>query len=155
MHLIVYVSECEIPAAGLQGALESIAESSCSHNDAAGITGVLLCEYHHFLQVLEGEETALRALMQRIERDPRHRDIVVLVDREIEGRAFPDWSLEPFFIDNPGLLNASTLQHLRDVYLEHCDLNAGDLVSFLKRIVDEIDDFMILRKSDRTKNLPP
>ncbi|MFD0988279.1 BLUF domain-containing protein [Methyloligella solikamskensis] len=155
MHLIVYVSDCAVPDGELKNTLEEVDADSRRNNAAADLTGVLFCENRHFLQVLEGEEDALRAAMARIEKDHRHRNIEILVDQSIESRSFPDWSLDTFFIDDPELLTPETLRSLRDIYFKHFELDARDLVAFLKRIIDEIDSFKILHRPNTTNDVPP
>ena len=155
MHLIVYVSDCAVPNGALKDTLEEIVAESRRENAVAGITGPLFCENRHFLQVLEGEEDALRNLMARIKRDPRHRNIEILVDQPVQSRSFPDWFLDTFFIDDPKLLTPQTLWSLRDIYFKHFEPDAGDLVAFLKRIIDEIDSFKILHCPDTSKDAPP
>ena len=45
------------------------------------------------MQVLEGEEPTVRGLYRRIETDPRHRGLIVLLDGNQDTRQFPDWSM--------------------------------------------------------------
>ena len=47
-------------------------------NPALGITGALLFDGERFCQLMEGGEPELRALMRRIEADPRHSRIKLL-----------------------------------------------------------------------------
>ena len=35
----------------------------------------------------------MQALLDRIKRDPLHSSILVLLDGDVESRAFPDWSM--------------------------------------------------------------
>lgn len=63
------------------------------HNAISGITGMLLYKDRRFLQVLEGDEAAVRATYARIERDPRHRDLVLLITDEQQQREFAEWSM--------------------------------------------------------------
>jgi hypothetical protein len=46
-----------------------------------------------FLQVLEGEPSVLDATYQRILADPRHTNLRRLLDVEVPGPLFPDWSM--------------------------------------------------------------
>ena len=62
-------------------------------NAIDGITGLLIFNGTHFLQVLEGAPDALDELLERIRRDSRHSDVEVREERPIEGRSFPDWSM--------------------------------------------------------------
>ena len=72
--------------------LEILAQSR-TRNAEAGITGMLLYKDGNFMQVLEGEEQAVRDLYARIRRDPRHLGIVTLVEGQRESRCFGDWSM--------------------------------------------------------------
>lgn len=62
-------------------------------NQALGITGLLLYKSGNFLQILEGESSTLRDILQKIELDPRHRGFLTIFKRNIEEREFPDWSM--------------------------------------------------------------
>ncbi len=46
-----------------------------------------------FFQVLEGEETAVRAMVASVRRDPRSTNLQVLIEGLTEQRLFPDWSM--------------------------------------------------------------
>jgi len=72
--------------------LELLATSR-RNNERSGITGILLYKERRFLQVLEGNEAAVRETYARIERDPRHRDLVLLITDEQREREFADWSM--------------------------------------------------------------
>jgi hypothetical protein len=74
-------------------ALEALADAAQRHNAAHGITGVLLPFEGHFLQALEGRAAAVQPLFERISRDPRHHDVVLLSVDQIEARRFPASSM--------------------------------------------------------------
>ncbi len=63
------------------------------NNSALGITGMLLYKDGNFMQVLEGEEEAVRKLYAKIEGDPRHNGTIPLLRGHQEKRQFPDWSM--------------------------------------------------------------
>jgi hypothetical protein len=62
-------------------------------NKAAGITGALLLTGDWFVQVLEGEEAAVRDLYGRIERDPRHDQVALLATEPAAEVVFGRWSM--------------------------------------------------------------
>ena len=62
-------------------------------NAQLNITGLLLYKDGSFLQALEGEESVVRELYQRIAIDPRHQQVTLLLEVPIEERSFPDWSM--------------------------------------------------------------
>ena len=63
------------------------------NNKAAGITGALLLTGDWFVQVLEGEEAAVRDLYGRIERDPRHDQVALLSAEPEADVVFGRWSM--------------------------------------------------------------
>lgn len=91
MILLVYISF----AAGTldQQDLSDILASSVRRNAQDDITGVLLFHDDMFLQVLEGPEAVVHALVERIRADQRNRDVVVLLEEPLAQRLFPDWAM--------------------------------------------------------------
>src|SRR5512140_1727961 len=73
--------------------LEGMLAESRIRNKAHGISGVLVFVDGAFLQILEGEKDDVLELMARIERDPRHHDIKVFSEEEVDERAFSSWSM--------------------------------------------------------------
>jgi hypothetical protein len=92
MRQVVYVSSSE----GFFGAkdLEEILLVSRRKNARLGITGILLYRGGNIMQVLEGEAEAVDQLFETIRRDPRHKGVIKLIDREIERRDFEFWSMD-------------------------------------------------------------
>ncbi len=70
-------------------------------NTAAGISGLLLHEGGNFMQLLEGPEKAIKALMVKISRDPRHEGIITLLQGPLKEREFPEWSMAFREISSP------------------------------------------------------
>jgi hypothetical protein len=62
-------------------------------NEEAGITGLLLYSSDRFIQLLEGDEAAVRKLYERIREDSRHRDVELVYEQRIAARECPDWSM--------------------------------------------------------------
>jgi hypothetical protein len=91
MRQLLYVSNTAQPVS--VGDLDDILTASRRNNAQLGITGLLLFIDDGFLQVLEGEESAVREVYARVASDPRHGNATVMLDREIPARAFPEWSM--------------------------------------------------------------
>lgn len=63
-------------------------------NTAESLTGMLVYDGGTFLQLLEGEEVAVRARFERIQSDLRHKDVSVIVeDATSVKRTFGQWSM--------------------------------------------------------------
>ena len=73
--------------------MDDILETSRINNAKLEISGVLLYEYRHFMQVLEGGKEEVQALFQVIAEDPRHRDLVLVYETEIDDRNFAGWAM--------------------------------------------------------------
>jgi len=76
-----------------EAALEALLAHARSNNGHREISGVLLYHDGTFLQILEGPPAAVEALFERVTRDPRHAEVVVLRRREIEERRFAQWAM--------------------------------------------------------------
>jgi hypothetical protein len=88
---IAYVSRI---SPGLSAAdLTEIALDAQRRNQALRVTGVLFMTDTRFLQIIEGEHRAVSWLYERIAADPRHLDIVNVLDRATDTRVFEFWSM--------------------------------------------------------------
>lgn len=75
--------------------------STCRKRNAeADITGMLLYKDGNFMQVLEGEESAVRKVLARIRADLRHRGLVVIDSGHTAEREFAQWGMG--FVDLQG-----------------------------------------------------
>lgn len=74
-------------------AIEAILAASRQHNPGLGITGILCHGGGVFLQAIEGGRQAVSDLYGRIQRDPRHKDVVLLHYEEITERRFGGWTM--------------------------------------------------------------
>jgi len=74
--------------------LEAIHRTAREINALEGITGMLIYNGIHFLQVIEGASDAIDDLVERLRRDPRHSGLEIRDEHAAEQRTFPDWSME-------------------------------------------------------------
>ena len=74
--------------------LEAIHRTARNANALDGITGLLIFNGTHFLQIIEGSERAIEDLIERLRKDPRHTGFEIRDRRKIDVRSFPDWSME-------------------------------------------------------------
>jgi hypothetical protein len=84
-------------------AIEAILSQSRQHNPATGITGILCYGAGIFLQAIEGGRMAVSELYGHIQRDTRHKDVMLLDFEEISERRFGGWTM--------GQVNLSKLHH--------------------------------------------
>lgn len=91
MLQVIYASAAKraMSAAGLR----DILVTARARNAAIGVTGMLVYDDGSFLQVLEGPDDAVTALVERIKADPRHDRFRLLSMKEIQAREFGEWSM--------------------------------------------------------------
>ncbi|MDD1616107.1 MAG: hypothetical protein CG439_1226 [Methylococcaceae bacterium NSP1-2] len=73
--------------------LLSLLEQSRTFNKANGLTGLLLYKERFFIQVLEGEESIIDALFERIKADTRHFNVLLILKNPIIERDFEQWAM--------------------------------------------------------------
>ncbi len=145
MHLIFYTSQTTMSDQEVEENLADIVRACKRHNRANGVTGVLFYENGNFIQALEGEEDAVRGTLERIKKDRRHKNLQILVDKQIEDRSFSDWEMDTFFVKHPELVDGDMISLIQKIYDRSFSMNTKDLVEFHKRMIDEVDTFKILR----------
>jgi hypothetical protein len=95
LRRIVYFSRSDLPASaeGAAAEIRRILEASRRNNPALGVTGALIFSRGAFGQLLEGPPDALERLFERIQADPRHREVTLLDYAAAPAREFPEWSM--------------------------------------------------------------
>lgn len=61
------------------------------------------------MQILEGDKTSVTETYQRVARDPRHTTASIMNVRDVQDRAFPNWT-------TGGVIRTPEMQ---EVYLQH------------------------------------
>lgn len=83
--------------------IEEIGRKSVVNNARVSVTGVLLSAHEFFFQILEGEPSDVDHVLERIKRDPRHHDIMILkAEHEVTDRLFAQWSMKTVRLDETG-----------------------------------------------------
>ena len=91
LHCLVYVSLAnqEMSDKHLQDLLKKAREK----NEKLSISGMLLFRDGFFMQALEGEQEDIEDLFETIKKDTRHRDVLLINNKPIKQRGFPDWTM--------------------------------------------------------------
>ena len=74
-------------------AIDAILSQSRQSNPTCGITGILCYGGGIFLQAIEGGHMAVSDLYGHIQKDVRHKDVVLLHYEEISERRFGGWTM--------------------------------------------------------------
>jgi hypothetical protein len=100
---LLYASRALDPS---EAAIEAILSQSRQYNPTCGITGILCYGGGIFLQAIEGGRMPVSELYGHIQKDVRHKDVVLLHYEEISERRFGGWTMGQV---NMSKINASIL----------------------------------------------
>ncbi len=90
---LVYRSHSLIPEEERKHVLGEIFTTARRNNRRLGVTGALVISGDSFVQALEGDAAVVRELYATIEQDPRHDDVTVLEEQQVEERTFGRWAM--------------------------------------------------------------
>ncbi|MDT0234913.1 BLUF domain-containing protein, partial [Curtobacterium sp. BRB10] len=91
MRSLVYTSTQTRPITDSE--LAQILAVGREKNTALGVTGILAHKGDNCLGILEGDDDVVHARFEQVRIDPRHTNVRVLLDEEVQERTFPDWSM--------------------------------------------------------------
>lgn len=135
---LVYISEAAEDLG--YSDLQEILAVSRTKNARDNITGCLIYRDGYFLQLLEGEEDAVKRLANKIRFDSRNSNLRVLITTTSTERLFGDWSMA--FFD--GDISTPSTQHLIDLF-ESCTNVDGDqrflIIPILKKFRASAPEF--------------
>lgn len=106
MFALAYVSSAVHPFSTIE--LQDLLQISRADNSKLGVTGMLLYKDGNFMQVLEGDQKIVSELSAKIQKDRRHKGVIVIYQGRVDQRQFPDWSMgfhdlnSPEFQNTPG-----------------------------------------------------
>ena len=95
---LVYVSDANPDLSGEE--IIEILKVSQEKNHAKQISGLLLYQDSHFMQLIEGEEATVLALFEKIAEDKRHRNVVVVGRFAADKPSMPTWAMAYFSPEN-------------------------------------------------------
>lgn len=91
VHYLIYISRVSQPLDPSQ--LHGLLTASRQRNSERGITGYLLYLDDVFIQYLEGDAPDIRTLYTHIAADPRHQDIKLVAEGQVNRRLFAHWEM--------------------------------------------------------------
>lgn len=132
MYTLIYSSGIEsyLGDIDISSLLYAARQSNAQHK----ITGVLLHVNGKFIQLLEGEEATIKKLYEIICRDRRHKNLKVILEKEIDRRQFEGWAM--------GFKNITDDELNKYPALKSCFEDSGSDVA------DEVYQYLIDLKND-------
>jgi hypothetical protein len=91
IHYLLYASKLVAPLG--HKAVAELLHTSQRNNALSGLTGFLQIENGIVLQYLEGPEEGLLVTIQKIRKDPRHRNFEILAQDVTDRRFFDSWNM--------------------------------------------------------------
>ena len=91
MFHVIYVSTATEPL--IKPGFVDLLNVARKRNQKLGLSGLLLYSRERFIQVLEGDESAVTKVYASIQVDNRHKDIDLLRFEAKQHRHFPDWRM--------------------------------------------------------------
>ncbi|MAN58452.1 MAG: blue light sensor protein [Flavobacteriaceae bacterium] len=77
------------------GQVNRILQQTNTHNNNNDITGLLVYSEGNFFQLIEGEKEAVRQLYyNKIEKDPRHKNIIKFLEKEIHEPSYDGYHVD-------------------------------------------------------------
>jgi len=92
-YRLTYHSHSTISASERKSQLGAIFSVARSRNKKADITGALMVYRDQFVQVLEGDESAVCDLYDHICKDERHERVTLVDQQTVPGRTFGRWAM--------------------------------------------------------------
>lgn len=102
MLSVIYISSAKSDFSDAD--LAALLKQSREKNARLDITGMLLYKNGNIIQVLEGPDDAVHQLIKTIQADDRQHGVIQLLERQIEQRQFPDWTMGFKNLNDPALL---------------------------------------------------
>ncbi len=116
--------------------LERLLSKIVTRNNQLDINGLLMLRNNHFFQIMEGQETIIDDIFEKIKADGRHHGMIMLLNQPIEDRIFADYESGQFtlirdserfkklrayfdWIKNAGLVEIDKLINLTSNFLKY------------------------------------
>lgn len=80
--------------------IQKVLKYTRNWNNDHDITGILLFSDGNFFQVLEGEKDILKSLLERIIKDERHYNVMVIFEKEVSETNFDDYQSDFISLDS-------------------------------------------------------
>ena len=128
LQRIAYCSDAVRPELALQ-TLAEILSVSDRNNTRDRLTGVLLISRGRFFQVLEGARQDLDRTLARIEADPRHRNLHLVVREDIRHRLFDQWGMVA------ARISPSRQAHI-DAVIDRCRADPASAIQAARALLD-------------------
>lgn len=103
-----------------------------SRNDRFGVNGLLVYSEGNFFEVIEGEKEMIKELYQHILEDERHKDVILLFQKEVHKPLFDEE--EAHFISENTLYRKMKVEHFNEC-IQDLDAQTRGMVNQMLRVM--------------------
>ncbi|PZO82796.1 MAG: hypothetical protein DI626_09690 [Micavibrio aeruginosavorus] len=135
--MIAYTSDITDKDADVQRTLSEIVRVGKYENQRIAVTGVLFYVEGKFLQIIEGPRDSIKALMDKIAKDPRHKNMNILIDTKVDSRGFASWSMESFELRAGKIFDFITLKQLTESFEKALLPRSNMLLLYYRALLEE------------------
>lgn len=95
LYRLFYVSRCTKQSSFDETNITTqIISYAILNNKKLGITGAITFDGNDFAQILEGEKSVVLNLFEKIKADPRHDNVSIIKNQDIETRHYEEWAMK-------------------------------------------------------------
>jgi hypothetical protein len=105
--------------------LAELLQAARENNAKLGLTGMLLYAEGSFFQVLEGQADVVDALYAKIEHDPRHDRVTLIIREPLSKRYFDTWTMGFYKVSREELAGMSGVTDFFGKDRSVVDVDAG------------------------------
>ena len=134
LYQLVYISKLPQPLS--PKAFKYLIEKAQLKNMENNVTGIMIKQGVHILQVLEGNRHTIQELFEVIENDPRHINILSCLFEPIETRRFGKWSMAFLNLDSNKYDKHDALKVKLDKLIK---AKAEDIEDYTQSFLAELD----------------
>lgn len=156
---IIYISRSTFKSSTSNTVIEPnvgrILAQSRINNHRNGLVGVLYFGDGCFFQCLEGEESAVSRLYERLKLDKRHKDIKLISQEKISSLSYGEWAMKfvPIEKDMTRLLEQSGFKKFDPYRFDHAMVEK--VITLLRRSTNPRTDAVVEKMIKESVATPP
>lgn len=132
-RLIYYSEVAEINSTEDISQILQVAES---YNKGLGLTGCLYFDEKYFIQILEGDRKKVSHLYNKLSKDKRHKNIVLVDVSPIAKRDFAEWSI--LYLGKIKLKNEKLLKFSPNLEFNPDEMSTENLIEFSLELKNQV-----------------
>lgn len=101
-------------------------------NDSFGVNGLLIYSEGNFFEVIEGEQEKIKDLYRHILKDDRHKDVILLFQKEIHKALFKDE--DSHFISENTMYKKMEVEHFEEC-IQDLDIQTKTTINNILKVM--------------------